>query len=270
MGRYILCGREAALPYEVEELDLRIYTIEELCYYIYHNLPLISDDFVNNRLISFIEKELGMKETAERIGRFYHSPADLDATLQMLLSDVGYYSEQELNDFSGRLAARRRLNSAERVRLRADCLAGKKRYNAAIRIYRSLLREPRDGRMPARFYTGVMESVANCQGRLCRFDKAFDVLAEIYEQTGSERILKKMYDVSVLSGQQLPDKYFGKVKDEKLRAWQQDYWNRETVLRENLPENPVMQMFLKDPEQARAELREFVAAKKEEYRGMLE
>ena len=37
MGRYILCGKEADLPYEVDELDIRIYTIEELCYYIYNS-----------------------------------------------------------------------------------------------------------------------------------------------------------------------------------------------------------------------------------------
>ena len=54
MGRYILGGKEARLPYEVEELNLRLYTIEELCYYIYNNLPLIGDDFIDERLLSFL------------------------------------------------------------------------------------------------------------------------------------------------------------------------------------------------------------------------
>ena len=30
MGRFLLCGKEAALPYQVEEMDLRLYSAEEL------------------------------------------------------------------------------------------------------------------------------------------------------------------------------------------------------------------------------------------------
>ena len=40
MARMILGGNIAKLPYEAEELDLRLYTAEELCYYIFHFLPL--------------------------------------------------------------------------------------------------------------------------------------------------------------------------------------------------------------------------------------
>ena len=67
MGRYLLCGKEAELPFEIEELDLRIYTIEELCYYIYNNLMLIGDDFIGDRLIDFIRNGLSMPEIADKI-----------------------------------------------------------------------------------------------------------------------------------------------------------------------------------------------------------
>lgn len=76
MGRWIFGGKEAKLPFEVEELDLRLYTIEELCYYIYNNLALIGEDFIDEHLLSFLRDELDLKEEAEKIERFYTSPSD--------------------------------------------------------------------------------------------------------------------------------------------------------------------------------------------------
>ena len=154
--------------------------------------------------------------------------------------------------------------------MKADGLAERKRYYAAIRYYRTLLREPRDGRMSSEFYLGVRESMADCYGRLCRFDRAFQTLAPIYEQTKSDRILKKMYDISVLSGSELPPVYFSKVPDTRLSEWQQDYWNRETIARRNLDTDETMQIFLQDSETQKKELAEYLDRKKEACRGMLE
>ena len=227
-------------------------------------------DFIDDRLIGFIRKELELPEIADKIERFYGSVSDQDATLQMLLSEVGYYTEAELQEFQQRLVQKRRRNGPERVRGKADSLYQKKRYESAIRAYRTLVQGRSDGRITPQFYAGVLESMANAYGHLSAFDRAFECLSRIYDDNRSERILKKMYDVAVLSGMELPDRYFAKVPDSKLNAWQQDYWNRETVLKGQLPENGTMQMFLHDPETLKSELKQYVDDKKEEYRGMLE
>jgi len=270
MGRYILCGKIADSPFEVEELDLRIYTIEELCFYIYHNLSLIDDEFIDEKLITFIRKELEMPEIAQKIERFYSSPSDQDSTLQMLLSEVGYYTDQELTEFQSRLVKRRRRNGPERVREKADSLREKKRYYNAIRTYRILTNAPRDGRVGQNFYPEVMEAMANCYGRLCEFQRASEILGKLYEETGSERILKKLHDVSVLSGVEPPEKYFSRLPGSVVAAWKQDYWKRESAAKSSLEENRELQIFLKDPAVAREELKQYAEQKKEEFRAMLE
>lgn len=270
MGRYLLCGRTAELPYEVGELDLRLYTIEELCRYIYYNLALISDDFIDERLLYFIEHELKLSETADKIRRFYMSPSDQDATLLMLLREVGYFSEPELQDFQNRLVERRRKNGPERLREKAAALSEKHRYHQAVRNYRALLSGEKDGRLSRKFYYGVKEAMANCYGKLCAFDEAFELLAELYDETGSERILQKMYDVRVLSGDELPDSYFRRIPDDKLNAWQQDYWNRENVCKGRIDRNDAMRVFLEEPAKMREDLQAYVIKKKEAYREMLE
>ena len=155
MGRYILCGKEASLPYEVEELDIRIYTIEELCYYIYNYLPLIGEDFIDERLLNFIRGELDLPEIADKIERFYSSRSEQDATLQMLLSDAGYFSDAELTEFQNRLVYRRRKSSNERVKEKGDSLLKLGRCQSAVRCYKSLAKTGEDNRVSREFYISV-------------------------------------------------------------------------------------------------------------------
>ena len=51
MSGYILCQtKKAEHPYFVESISTNIYTIEELCYYLYHNLYLVDQTIINEDL----------------------------------------------------------------------------------------------------------------------------------------------------------------------------------------------------------------------------
>ena len=66
MGKIILCrGKKADTPLTVLQTGVKLYTAEELCYYIYNNIYLIGQDFIDDNLISFLD-ETGEKELAER------------------------------------------------------------------------------------------------------------------------------------------------------------------------------------------------------------
>ena len=70
MGSLILCHRKRARqPYEIARIHMRIYTIEELCYYICNNLYLIDYTMVNRQLCNWIDKELELPKLAESFGR---------------------------------------------------------------------------------------------------------------------------------------------------------------------------------------------------------
>ena len=48
MGSLILChSKKASQPYEITRIHRRIYTLEELCYYISNNLYLIDYTVMN-------------------------------------------------------------------------------------------------------------------------------------------------------------------------------------------------------------------------------
>ena len=49
MSTVILCnGNYAETPYFIAQEELRLYSVEELCYYLYKNAFLLQDDFFDD------------------------------------------------------------------------------------------------------------------------------------------------------------------------------------------------------------------------------
>ena len=68
MGSLILCHRKRAKqPYEITRVHRKIYTIEELCYYICNNLYLIDYTMINHQMCDWIERELELSDLAGRL-----------------------------------------------------------------------------------------------------------------------------------------------------------------------------------------------------------
>lgn len=68
MGELILCNHNmAAFPYYVEEAAIGVYSLEELSYYICHNVYLLRSDFMNEDLCNWLERELKLKDAADAL-----------------------------------------------------------------------------------------------------------------------------------------------------------------------------------------------------------
>ena len=64
----ILCRtKEAQNPFVVEHTGIKIYTLEELCYYIYNNIYLIGKEFISEGLLTFIRVETEEDALADRL-----------------------------------------------------------------------------------------------------------------------------------------------------------------------------------------------------------
>ena len=68
MSGYILCKTPmASVPYYIKNVGTNIYSIEELCYYLYQNLYLVDESLMNVGLCKWVGRELRMKELARRL-----------------------------------------------------------------------------------------------------------------------------------------------------------------------------------------------------------
>ena len=68
MGGFILCqAKKANKPFYLNDINLNIYTIEELCFYLCNNLYLINHSILNKELCNWIDVELEMNQLANQL-----------------------------------------------------------------------------------------------------------------------------------------------------------------------------------------------------------
>lgn len=224
MGQLILCsGKPAAHPLYIEELDINLYTGEELSYYIYNNLVLImGEDFINERLYRFIADDLGNTALATKLQRWarHSSQGEL---LMVILQDLHYYRNEELSRFQERVTKVANLSARERVRQKADNLFEKRRFYEAIALYDRLL--PENGQdLKDRDFTGrIWHNRASALCGLFSFEQAVDSYVEAYQLLGDEEILRKIFLIGQLEpGVKLPKDLIDRVPELTLEKWQDE------------------------------------------------
>jgi len=68
MSGYILCQtKKAQRPYFIENISMNIYSIEELCYYLHHNLYLADHTVFNEELCNWLRDELELVHLAAKL-----------------------------------------------------------------------------------------------------------------------------------------------------------------------------------------------------------
>ena len=97
---YIICSTAPALkPYNIKGLGISIYSIEELCYYIYNNIFDINEGFVNDELLDFLSNELKEGILAQRLRDMQKMGKKEYEQLILIVSYSDYLSANELLDF---------------------------------------------------------------------------------------------------------------------------------------------------------------------------
>lgn len=70
MGSLILChNKKASQPYKITRIHRKIYTIEELCYYLCNNLYLLNYTIMNEKICEWLYSGTGYAGTGRRTSR---------------------------------------------------------------------------------------------------------------------------------------------------------------------------------------------------------
>ena len=82
--------------------------------------------------------------------------------------------------------------------------------------------------------------------------------------------MKKLYGAVMLSGSELPEKYFSNVPQDLIAAWDKEYRSLAAVNRMQAEESEIMSVFFKDEKEANEKLKQYLEAEKEKFRSMIE
>lgn len=267
----ILCRQEPVeSPYYIEELGIHIYSSQELCYVIYNHPLLVMEDFVNERLVSFLRTELRMPFLAERIMKWIEGRGPSDELLFLILQDCAYYSQQEQARYRQEITALRKLSEDEYRKKRADYFYSLGLYGRAISIYEKILDADGRKRLSADFRGRLWNNIAACYAKLFCYQQAMHAYERAWREKQDEEYLKRMYLITVTE----PDLTGKENWDELLSPKQKEEWEKEAeeVRREaaiSQQATALAQIFERDPIKRLNEASKIVNQWKSEYRKML-
>ena len=191
MSGYILCQtKKAETPYFIENISTNIYSLEELCYYLYHNLYLVDRSIINEGLCAWISEELDLPRLAAKLKPHLGKFASAEDVLYPIFKEINYLSYEELRVLNGKLSRLEMESPLVREKRKGDALMENGMYVNAIKLYQGLLK--RDGLEQAR--EGLTESIYHNLGcaysYLFQMDKALDCFWKAWKENHSEKALK--------------------------------------------------------------------------------
>ena len=139
MGNLILChDRHAAHPYEITRIHCRIFTIEELCYYLCNNLYLIDYTIMNGQLCDWLDEELEMKALASELRDVLRLHGSVEKFVLTILKSSRLYREPEMIRIQNVLEHLKNQKDIERQKFKGDNLLESGEVEEAILVYQAI------------------------------------------------------------------------------------------------------------------------------------
>lgn len=191
MGSLILCHKKRAKqPYEITRVHMRIYTIEELCYYLCNNLYLIDYTIMNRQLCDWLSDELELLRLAEELRTGLDENCSVEQFVTTILKESTIYSTFELNKIQNVLEHLKNQKDVEREKYKADSLFNSGEYATAILVYQSIVNKEWDDSVEKAFYGRIYACLGASYGRIFLYEEAARMYQEAYRICEDNDILK--------------------------------------------------------------------------------
>ncbi|MDY4692665.1 MAG: hypothetical protein SO401_03755 [Blautia sp.] len=191
MSGYILCQtKKAEHPYFIENISMNIYSIEELCYYLYHNLYLVDQTTINEELCTWLENELKLPALAAKLRKNLGKYNDAEDILYPIFKEINYLTYEELRILNGQIARLNQESIPVRQKRKGDSFVENGMYVNAIQVYRKILeRDDLDGEREG-LREQVWYNLGCAHSCLFQMEEASECFFHAYETGHSPKALK--------------------------------------------------------------------------------
>lgn len=142
MSKAWICREKAAeIPFFLEDQKVNLFSLEELCYYLYQNVELVQDSLFDERLFEWIEGELQMEELGSRLREGRAQEQSSFWFLGKILWESGFYTREELQEIIKTAEQAEDAPPLERCKIRADKLLRNHKYKSSLQEYQWILNQ---------------------------------------------------------------------------------------------------------------------------------
>lgn len=176
-------GKYAKNGYEPEYMGCKIYSIEELCFFIRENAYLLDEHFVKEDLGIWLQEECGLSDLGGEIKRAGRKKVKLKVFVGILMDYAGLFSSKEVEEIQKSISDNSNKSILEKRKAKADALITKGYFLLAKREYAELLKEI--PKQDAGFRGELYHGLAVCFARMFYYTKAGEYYLKAYELTGN-------------------------------------------------------------------------------------
>lgn len=182
MTRLILCsGKRASTPYHFKMTGVNIYSIEELCFYLYENIYMVTEEVFTPELCDFIERELNLPERAAKLKEMLRVHSSLKDLVVCILCSCDYYMEPEIKRILHIIDEIAGLSQIKRNKLLADQCLTYKNYVEAKRMYQTILNSPDAQTLEEKEIGNIFHNLGIIALHLTGFAEATELFYTAYE-----------------------------------------------------------------------------------------
>lgn len=190
MSGYILCQtKRAESPYFIENISTNIYSLEELCYYFYHNLYLIDQTIINEGLCGWIEKELELPKLAAKLRPHLGKFANVEDILYPVFKEINYLTYEELRVLNGKIQKMNRESAMVLQKQKGDSMMENGMYVNAIHVYQEILLRDDLAEAPEGFLERIHYNLGCAYSYLFLMEKTLEYFWKAYTCDKSDKTL---------------------------------------------------------------------------------
>lgn len=191
MGRIILCTSvKAKNPYVLPVSETKIYTIEELCYYVYHNIYEITLDYFGEDLVKWLKDEVGLVTVAKKLQIMIDNHSDLKDRVVTLMCSCDYYSEDDIKALLHIISDMENMPFHGRMKIKADYLLKYGKYVLAKREYDRLLNGGYAVNLSVEEYGNILHNRSMACFYTGAYSEAIEGFKDAYSRNNNKKTLR--------------------------------------------------------------------------------
>lgn len=217
-GRLLL-NRDAAenVPYYFNVSGIKVFSVEELCYYIYENIYAINMETFGEDLFYWLEKNMNELSLSKGLKNLIKAGATLKEILRYLMTCVDYYTPDENKKLMQIIDDLSHQNPTESKKLSADNYIRYCRYMEAIRVYNDVIydmeHQAKD-EVTREFKGNTWHNLGVTYTRVMNFTAAQECFKRAWRLNQNENSLKSFLWISKLLGDETA--FFDAVENSSL------------------------------------------------------
>jgi len=177
MGSYILCQQKRTeVPFYLKSISTNIFSIEELCFFLYKNIYLLDETIINEKLCQWIRENLGLTELGNKLTKQLSGGVDIEAFILPIFKEINYLTHEEYKSLGIKLEQLDEQPLIVKEKLKGDCLVRYGKYTNGIKVYKSILSQIKESSLGGQFEGTVYHNMGCAYARLFQMDEALECL----------------------------------------------------------------------------------------------